>query len=213
MQSNEHRPPYVDFERRAVEDRSASIAQGVYVSKDVDYITIVPHGSEGKTKIEQVYDEWLAKTRTQTGPRGGSDGVYMQNSRFDPEWLQKIENMYEAWRKGEYMEVEGVPIKAWPVASPAQVKACLGLHILSVEQLAHATDEMAAALGMGGIGLRQRARDYLAAQTDPSNKVSAALEAAKIEAERKDERIKALEDQLATLASQMKALTAPKKAA
>lgn len=213
MQSNEHRPPYVDFERRAVEDRSASIAQGVYVSKDVDYITIVPHGSEGKTKIEQVYDEWLAKTRTQTGPRGGSDGVYMQNSRFDPEWLQKIENMYEAWRKGEYMEVEGVPIKAWPVASPAQVKACLGLHILSVEQLAHATDEMAAALGMGGIGLRQRARDYLAAQTDPSNKVSAALEAAKIEAERKDERIKALEDQLATLASQMKALTVPKKAA
>ena len=123
MQSNEHRPPYVDFERRAVEDRSASIAQGVYVSKDVDYITIVPHGSEGKTKIEQVYDEWLAKTRTQTGPRGGSDGVYMQNSRFDPEWLQKIENMYEAWRKGEYMEVEGVPINAGPVASPAQVKA------------------------------------------------------------------------------------------
>jgi hypothetical protein len=71
---------------------------------------------------------------------------------------------------------------------------------------------MAASLGMGGIGLRQRARDYLAAQTDPSNKVSAALEAAKIEAERKDERIKALEDQLATLASQMKSLTTPKKA-
>lgn len=213
MQTTEHRPPYIEFERRPVEDRNASIAQGVYVSKDVDYITIVPHGSEGKTKIEQVYSEWLAKTRQQTGPRGGADGVYMQNSRFDQDWLQRIENMYEAWRKGEYMEVEGIPIKAWPVASPAQIKACLGLHILSVEQLANATDEMAASLGMGGIGLRQRARDYLAAQKDPSNKISAALEAAKAEAERKDERIKALEDQLAALSTQMKALTAPKKAA
>ncbi len=213
MQTNEHRPPYIEFERRPVEDRAASMAQGIYVSKDVDFIIIVPHGSEGKTKIEQVYTEWLEKIRPQTGARGGSDGVYMQNSRFDPEWLRQIENMYEAWRKGEYMDVEGIPIKTWPVASPSQIKACLAMHILSVEQLAHATDEMASSLGMGGVGLRQRARDYLTSGKDPSNKLSAALEAVKVESSQKDDRIRALEEQLATLSTQLKALTAPKKAA
>ena len=39
------RPPYVQFEMRAVEDRQASIDAGHYVAKDVAYAIITPAGS------------------------------------------------------------------------------------------------------------------------------------------------------------------------
>ena len=47
-QVNDVRPPYVEFQMRAVEDRSESLKQGRYMTKDVPFIILVPHGSEGK---------------------------------------------------------------------------------------------------------------------------------------------------------------------
>ena len=42
------RPPHVVYERRAEEDRTASIEQGRYVSRDVDYAIVTPAGSKDR---------------------------------------------------------------------------------------------------------------------------------------------------------------------
>jgi polyhydroxyalkanoate synthesis regulator phasin len=209
MQTDQHRPPYVSFERRPVEDRNESIAKGYYCTKEVDFIIIVPYGSEGKTQIEEVYAEWLAKIKTQTGGRGGADGVYEVNSRFEDDWVRRIQNMYEAWRKGEDLEVEGFPLKNWPPIPPGLTKTCHELHVFSVEQLANAADDLAEQLGMGGKMWRERARQWLAAQQDGGAKVISQLAAVKAEADAKEERIKSLEAQIATLQQQVLA-QAPK---
>ena len=45
MEAKQDRPPFVNFEVRAEEDRTASIEQGHYVAVDVDYALITPAGS------------------------------------------------------------------------------------------------------------------------------------------------------------------------
>jgi hypothetical protein len=211
--NDQHRPPYVFFERRAVEDRNASISEGRYVTKDVDYIIIVPYGSEGKTKVEREYDLWLKTIRPQVGARGPEAGGYAEvNSRFDADWVQKIENMYSLWKKGEDMDVEGFPLKNWPAISPGLLRTCHDLHLLTVEQLANATDDLCQTLGMGGITWRQRARDFLEASESGVNRLSSRLAAAESENKDKDTRISSLETQLQQLQAQLATLTSKKAA-
>lgn len=213
MSNDQHRPPYVLFERRAVEDRNASIAEGRYVTKDVDYIIIVPYGSEGKTKVEREYDLWLRTIKPQVGARGPEAGGYAEvNSRFDADWVQKIENMYALWKKGEDMDVEGFPLKNWPAISPGLLRTCHDMHLLTVEQLANATDDLCQSLGMGGITWRQRARDFLAASGSDATKLSGRLAAAEAEAQNKNARIASLEEQVAQLTAQIAALNSKKAA-
>jgi len=207
---NQHRPPYVYFERRAVEDRNSSLSVGHYVTKDVDFIIIVPYGSEGKTKIEREWPLWLTMVKQHTGSRGPEANGYAEvNSRFDADWVTKIETMYGLWKKGEDMEVEGYPLKNWPVISPGMLRNCLDMHVLTLEQLAHATDDLCHSLGMGGINLRQRAREFLAAAGGTDTKLSSRLEAAEAEAKNKDVRIESLQAQLTTLQAQLAAMQAP----
>lgn len=207
----ENRPPYIEFERRLVEDRQKSLEQGIYVAKEVDFIIIVPAGSEGKTRSEQVYSEWLAKIRPQTGAIGGVDGHYMAASRFPADWVQKIENQYRLWKQGEEMEVEGTPLRNWPVISPGQLKMCTELHILSVEMLASAADDTIERLGMGGFNLRQRARDWVSQANDKGLQNAAQLEAARAELAAKDVRLKSLEEQVRVLQGQLSQLLSQTK--
>lgn len=206
--NQENRPPYVEFETRAVEDRAATIAAGVYQTKDVDFITIVPAGSGGKSKIEQEYTNWLAKIKPRTGSISGADGHYVQESRFPVDWVEKIERMYSLWKQGEMMEVDGTPLKNWPVVSPTQLKICLDMHLLSVEMLADAADDTVTSLGMGGVALRQRARDWLKQASGDGPKLLAQLEAVKAESAAKDVRLKSLEEQIQALQTQMLSLVA-----
>jgi hypothetical protein len=211
--ANEHRPPYVYFERRPVEDRNNSIAEGRYVTKDVDFITIVPYGSEGKTKVEREWSLWLTMVKQQTGSRGPEAGGFSEvNSRFEADWVQKIETMYALWKKGEDMDVEGYPLKNWPVISPGQLRTCHDMHLLTVEQLAHSTDDLCQSLGMGGISLRQRARDFLAALTNTDSQMSSKLAASEVDLKNKEVRIKSLEEQLVALQAQVQAQSVKKAA-
>lgn len=208
-QVNDSRPPYVEFQRRAVEDRSKTLETGVYATKDVDFIILVPHGSEGKTRIEQEYTLWLQKIKPMTGPKGfGADGHFEVASRFNPDWVSKIEFAYEKWKKGEDMDVEGTPLKNWPAISPGQMRSCLDLHIQSVEQLASAADDTIERLGMGGFSLRQRARDWLASKGDSGLKLSADLEALRASNVAKDQQLAATQEQLDALQAQVQALQA-----
>lgn len=146
--------PWVMFERRAEEDRSASIEAGRYVARDVDYVLITPHGS--RDQIERVVSEWFDYLKQQVAEQ-----------RFEADWLAAYRRAYDAWKEGKEIPVEGTPVINWPVASPAQVRMLQDLRILTVEVLAEANSELIARLGMGGLSLVEKAKAFVSQANGP----------------------------------------------
>lgn len=148
MQAMEERPPYVQFELRAVEDRNASIKAGHYVARDVAFALVTPAGS--KDRIERVVEEWFAQLDQQ-----------VKEERFPMAWLRAYKDAYKDWKEGNEPVLNGTDIKNWPVASPAQVKLLSDLKIRTVEDLAVCNEEAVHRLGMGGRALKQKAVEWL----------------------------------------------------
>lgn len=144
------RPPFVQFEYRAVEDRSASIERGCYVSRDVAFAIITPAGS--KDRIEKIAEDWLADMKMQ-----------VSQERLPNEWFQHYRTVYAAWKEGREVPETGISVRNWPVASPAQVEMLLNLRIRTVEELATCNEEAISRMGMGGRALKQKAVDWLSA--------------------------------------------------
>lgn len=149
----EGRPAYVVFETLTEEDRDASIEQGKYVPKDVDYAYITPQGS--KDRIPRQVADWFRQLDQQ-----------VQEGRLPAEWLAAYKAKYSAWKEGRAMPENGTPIINWPAVSPAQVKILLDANVRTVEDLAAANEQAIAAIGMGGRALKQRATDWLASAKD-----------------------------------------------
>lgn len=184
-------PPFVCYEVRAVEDRAASIEAGHYVSRDVDYVVVMQRG--GKDKTEKPYSDWIVLQRQMAN-----------EGRIPMEWLDTYERAYEAWKRNETIPEEGTPIKNWCVPTPAQVRIMVSMGITTVEQLAACTTEAIKRLGMGGLALKQQAVDYLAASTD-SGKLVKELAAERSSRLAAEDRIKAMEVQLAELVQKLNA--------
>lgn len=159
-------PPFVQFERRAIEDRDASIKAGHYMSKDEDYALIMPRG--GKDRIEKPVDLWLEQ-----------QGQLAREGRIPQDWVDGFERGYERWKRGEELTEDGTPLKTWPVASPSQIRVCLSIGITTIEQLAQANTEATTRLGLGGIALQQRARKWLEEANDIGKAVMALEKATK----------------------------------
>ena len=79
-------------------------------------------------------------------------------ARWPQRWLafQMAEGMIEG-----ALEVPGWRIEEWPVVDPGQVHELKYLRFSTVEQIAGASDAQIQRLGMGGIGLREQARQAL----------------------------------------------------
>lgn len=153
MQLMDARPPYIRFEIRAItRQRPATEGGGLYFV-DKDYVLITPHGS--KDCIEKVAEEYFPYLREQ-----------VRQQMFDPRWLEAYEAAYRAWKADQPMPVNGTPIRNWPAASPAEVKNLLNHSVLAVEDLAQANEELLARLGMGARSLKQRAVDWVTANTN-----------------------------------------------
>lgn len=155
--ASQDRPPYVSYELRSVEDRSTS-TETTKAYKDVAFALITPMGS--KDRIERVASEWFVQLRRQT-----------EEGRFKHEWLYGLEKQYEAWKNDQEAPVDGTPLKAWPMVTPAQYKTLTDLRLRSVEDLACANEEVISRIGMGGRTLSQKAKEWL-----ESSKASAPLE-------------------------------------
>jgi len=166
------KPPYVTFEYRPIEDREASLKEKRYVAKDVAFAIITPPGS--KDRIPQQVDFWFEKLTNEVAA-----------DRYPSQWLEHYRALYAAWKAGNELPIDGTSVKNWNQASPAQIRAMLDLHIMTVEQMAEANEETVARLGMGGRALRQQAKDYIttansqAAEIASLRKKVAELEAAK----------------------------------
>lgn len=194
IEIQEARPPYVQFEMRAVEDRAASQEQGHYVAKDVVFAIITPAGS--RDRYERIADEWL---------RNMADQV--RQERLPAEWLSHYKKLLAAWREGREAPESGTPVRNWPVVSPAQVEMLINLRIRTVEDLAVCNEEAITRMGMGGRSLKQKAVDWLASAANTGKEVEAIaslrveLEALKLSHERLMEQNAHLQARVVELAS------------
>lgn len=188
----EDRPPYVQYETRAEEDREASISSGMYRTKDVNYAIVTPMGS--KDRFEQRADEWFEKLQQQ-----------VRESRFPQHWLQAYRAQYDAWKAGQELPVDGTAIRNWPVVSPSQAKLLTDLKVRTVEDLAVANEETIARIGMGGRGLKEMAKQFLAQASGPG-KVAQELAALKAENEGLKNRNAQLDASVADLSAKVDAL-------
>lgn len=146
------RPPYVQFERRAMLDPSRTNAQGHPAFLDRDIALITPSGS--KDQIERVVDEWLPEIE-----RKAARGEY------NPAWANHFRALYDAFCKQESPPEFGTPIKMWPGATPAQIRTVLAANIRTVEDLANANEQALAYIGMGARALKDKASAWLAEAT------------------------------------------------
>lgn len=196
------RPPHVVFERRAEEDRQASIEQGRYVARDADYAIVTPAGS--KDRVERLVSDWFSMLAGE-----------VRSERWPQAWLDQLKAGYEAWKLGQTPPESGTPLTAWPALSPAQVKNWQQISIRTVEELAEANEETLSAYGMGSRDMKARAGLFLANGTAASGPLVAKLRAAEELISSMQVRMDSMEAQLkataSATASDSPAVPAPKK--
>ena len=193
MQAAEDRPPYVTFETKPMEDRSASIEAGYYKTMDVDFALVTPQGS--KDRIERNVKEWFENLELQ-----------VRQGRFKQEWLSGFQAGYKAWKEGRELPLTGTPILTWPVLSPSQSKAVLDANIRTVEDLATANESSVNAIGMGGRSLKEKAVSWLSAASG-TGKVTEEMNALKVGNTELAARNTLLEKQIKELAAKVAALS------
>lgn len=185
-------PPYVVFEFRAVEDREASIKEGVYVAKDVLFALITPRGS--KDRVERVASEWLTHVESQA-----------EQGRVPAEWPEMFRRKMEAFLRNEEIPEIGTPIKNWRGVSPAQIQVLLHAGITTVEALAALNEEGLHRLGLGGRGMKNLAVNWVKSQE--TGIPAAKLTALETENAALRERAKTLETSVEELTKRLDALT------
>ena len=147
------RPPYVVFERRAVEDRTASLNAGHYCSKDIDIAIITRPGS--RDNLEKEASAWLRELHEKA-----------RQDMIPKTWAVAFSDAYAAWKKGEELPEKGTPIKGWPVLSPAVQKDLIHTGIRTVEDLAALPDAELGTIGTGAVSYKQKAIAWLEAAKD-----------------------------------------------
>lgn len=174
------RLPYVRFETRALEDRAKSIVDGRYVAKDVHFVIIQPAGS--KDTVEKPVDTWLSTFNHPSKMQVGA----------------QYRAMYDAWRNGQEIPVNGTALKTWPALSPAEIENIIACNVRTVEDLAAADENTLRRIGMGARGHKQRAQAWLDASKD-TGKTAAELDSLRAENARQKERLDELERMVAEL--------------
>ena len=184
------RPPYVQWETRAIEDRSASLAAGHYVAKDVDYAVIMRPGSRDKLEKEAIV--WLSELRAKD-----------QKNEIPPTWFPAFQASFKAWKDGEEEPVNGTSVKLFPVLTPSQLKTLQSAGIKTIEGLAQIPDQDLGILGIGGLNLKLKARAWLEQAVD---KGKLAEENASLKTQ-----MTQMQEQLNFLTSELGKLKEPKK--
>ena len=177
------RPPHVVFERRAEEDRQASIEQGRYVARDADYAIVTPAGS--KDRVERLVSDWFSMLAGE-----------VRSERWPQAWLDQLKAGYEAWKLGQTPPESGTPLTTWPALSPAQVKNWQQIGIRTVEELAEANEETLSAYGIGSRDMKARAGLFLENAKSDSGPLVAKLRAAEELITSMEVRMKSMEAQL-----------------
>lgn len=178
------RPPYVQFEQRAVEDRNATIKAGGLVMRDVDYVIVMQVGSKDTAEKEAL--DWL----------NDLDRL-AQNGNYPIEWAQHFRRQYESWKAGHEVPELGLSVRQWPSLSKAQAENLLAAGVRTVEDVATMNEQTMQRVGMGARELQRKARAYV--DSRETNKAAEQIAALQAEVENRDATITSLEQRLAKL--------------
>lgn len=146
-------PPYVEFSKRAVEDRAQEMTNGKYGYKDVYFAAITRPGQ--RDTVEKEAETWLIELEKRA-----------RDNQCPAGWPGHFRAQFEAFKKGEDIPETGTPIIGWPLLSPAEAKGIIQSGIKTVEDLAAASDEALRAIGMGAATWKAKAKAFLEAATD-----------------------------------------------
>lgn len=160
------------FYLRQVRDEAATLASGSVVYKEEEFVRIRIPGDRFN-----VIDTNVSDHHRQRWPR-----------------------QYEAFKAKKEQKVEGFPLEAWPVASPAVVSSLAEIHIQTVEQLANMAET--GLPKMQGIReIQMRAREFITAKADSASviKLQRTMEDQRKQLELRDEAIQQLQRRLEVL--------------
>ncbi|HYC01621.1 MAG TPA: hypothetical protein VEC57_20995 [Candidatus Limnocylindrales bacterium] len=189
-------PPAFRFERRAIEDREASIAAGALVMKDEDWVIVQQRGSKDESEFPAL--QWIAQME-----RASID----RPREMPSNWVRGFKDVYAAFKKGEDCQVDGYPIKNWPAITPAEAKNCARCGLHAVEDIAHANEEVLRQLGLGSRTLQQKARAFLEARAN--NGAASELAHLRSENEAQKQLLEEMQAQVSELRAQVSALSEP----
>lgn len=82
----------------------------------------------------------------------------------NPELWEFVRPLYERWKENQTIVREGLDLKAWPAITKGQIKACEGLGLFTVEDVATATSSIREKLGMGANELVDKAKAFVASK-------------------------------------------------
>lgn len=189
------RPPYIEFEQRPVacNNPAPPLGDGLPGYRQVDFIIITPPGSKDQIELEVVpYLKNLDKL--------------VKDQMFPAQWLEHYRAAYDGWKKDNSFDLNGTPVRVWPAATAAEVKALLAANLRTVEDLAQANEASLARLGMGGRSLKQRAVDWFAAKRDGADLVSR-LDASNTALENQQKAMVEMRETISKQAAQLEALS------
>ena len=145
--------PFIKFVRETVEDLEKTRISGRYVGVDVDMVHITP--AYTRDVVKHVASKWFDKKNRE---------VIEGKERQD--WLNDWKKMYEMFKNGQEVPLEGYPIRGWGIISPAMQENLTRMNILTVESLSRINGEGMDRLGMGAVDLKNKAIAWLAQLND-----------------------------------------------
>ncbi len=191
------RPAYVEFSTISKELPRRSKEEGRYVAVDVDIVTVRQIGATDSVIFE--VERWLR-----------DNDASVKAKRLSPEHARQYAQMYQLWKAGQEMPVEGTPIKGWAVISPAQQETIIRAGVRTVEDLATMNAEAAGKIGMGAMMIKNRAQAWVAQAQD---KGPLTMEMAELKStnELLKLQVAKMQEQLVGLQQEAKQRTVPKR--
>lgn len=141
----EDRELYVEFLNIPVQQMAASEEEGRPIFKDISHIKIMFPGDRTKQVCRPV--------KYQDDAYGPAD-----KNRFPRQWAA-----FEAQKE---QTADGTPLAEWPMVTGSQVMEMKAMHVHTVDALASLSDSAIQNLGIGALGLREKAKLWLSKATD-----------------------------------------------
>ncbi len=141
-------PPVVDFYLGAKEDRAKSLEAGRPMMIDVVMVRIRQRGA--KDFCEKEAEAFVTEME-----------LYSSTGRVHPDWGSAYRGALTRFKAGEDGPVDGIDVRQWPGATPAQQQNLRSMGILSVQDVARMNEPAMRSLGMGAGMLKQRAQAFL----------------------------------------------------
>lgn len=119
-----------------------------------------------------------------------------------PDKIEQYQLEYDAWKNGGKAPLRGTNIRQCDALTPEQIRTCERAHVLTVEDLAQASEQTIRTLGMGAREIKNKAVQWLSSHNS-TGALFAENERLNTMLAESNEQIAALQQQLMALAEKV----------